>query len=91
MEAPLRVDAAEIVEVLRRLAQTSAETFYDRYHKRIETADTDFDEEAYAHDFGMALDVCGLHWDQVAQPMLHDGYLRMLHEAADEIVAHPPV
>lgn len=89
-EAALHVDAGEIGEVLRRLAQASAETFFDRYRKPIETDDVDFDDEAYAYDFGFALEVCGLHWNQADQLALRGDYLRALHGAAEEMVRRPP-
>ncbi|MDD5249766.1 MAG: hypothetical protein PHY45_12310 [Rhodocyclaceae bacterium] len=85
MEAAVHVHAQDAAEVLTRLAQASAETFYDRYHKPIETSDTDFDDEAYAHDVNAALEVWGLHWGQVDEVALRVAYQRALHQAVAEI------
>jgi len=89
MKATLHVDAQEIDEVLRRLAQASAAVFYDRYHKPIDATDTDFDDEAYAYDFGCAMEVCGLHWNQTDERGLRQDYLRRLHQAAAEMARQP--
>ncbi len=89
MEAALRVDAREIDEVLRRLAQVSADVLAKRFRKPIELDDLDFDDEAYAHDFGVALGICGLRWGQADQAALRDNYVRTLRQAADAIVRQP--
>src|SRR5512135_1115177 len=52
LEAGVEVSPQDLDEVLRRLAQASAEVFYDRYRKAIDAEDTDFDDEAYAQDLG---------------------------------------
>jgi hypothetical protein len=88
VEAVVHVHAADVAEILQRLAQGSAETFYDRYHKPIEASDTDFDDEAYAQDFNVALGVCGLQWGQLDEPALRVAYQRALHQAVDEIASH---
>ena len=86
LEAAVRVSAEDIVEVLRRLAHASAETFYDRYRRPIGAGDTDFGEEAYAQDLGVALEFCGLGWQQAAQmPGLRESYERELRADSEEI------
>lgn len=89
MEAAVRVDARDIAVVLSRLAHESAETFYDRYRKSIDESDTDFDEEAYAQDFSLALGACGLHWGEIDHYALRDGYRHALHRASESIARHP--
>ena len=90
LEAAVRVSAEDIVEVLRRLAHASAETFYDRYRRPIGAGDTDFGDEAYAQDLGVALEFCGLGWGQVAEiPGLRDHYDRALRADSEEIAGHP--
>jgi hypothetical protein len=89
--AAVRINAQEIAEVLQRLARASAETFYERYRKTIDTGDTDFDDEACAQDFNMALQACGLQWSQLQPPdlsALRMNYRRFLHQAADEIAGY---
>lgn len=88
MTAKVHVDAQDAGEILSRLAQASAESFYDRYHKTIDASDTDFDDEAYAQDFNVALDVCGLHWGQLDPQVLRRTYQRALHRAVDEIAGY---
>jgi hypothetical protein len=85
MQAEIHVAPADMAEVMRRLALASAETFFDRYHKPIGEGDTDFDDEAYAQDFNVALDVCGLHWSQVNMDAMRDAYRRALHGAAERM------
>lgn len=87
--ATIHVDAQDVAEVLKRLARASAETFYDRYRKPIDASDTDFDDEACAQDFNVALGVCGLRWDQLDERAMRVTYRRALHQAVDEIAAHP--
>lgn len=89
LEAAVQISAEDIGEVLRRLAQGSAETFYDRYRRPIGTGDTDFGEEAYAQDLGAALEFCGLGWQQVAQMSgLRERYDRELRADSEEIAHH---
>lgn len=87
MEAELHVNPADIDMVLHRLAQSSAETFVDRYQKPIDAEDIDYDDEAYAQDMVTALDLCGLHWGQVDAAGLREGYRLALHRASEEIAA----
>ncbi|MGE5465857.1 MAG: hypothetical protein ACM3Y9_00360 [Ignavibacteria bacterium] len=89
MEAVIQVHAEDVTEVLRRLAQRSAEAFYDRYHKPMDRSDIDFDEEAYAQDISEALAVCGLQWRQIDDSALRFIYERALHSAVAEIAANP--
>ena len=89
LEAAVHVNFEDIAEVLQRLARASAETYYDRYHRRMDASDLDFDDEAYAQDFSVALDVCGLHWGQIDPTALRESYRLALHRAADEIARHP--
>ena len=86
MEAVVHVAAEDVSEVLQRLAHASAETFYDRYHKPMDSSDIDFDDEAYAQDMGFALEVCGLKWGQIDDRPLRHAYLRALHREIEEIV-----
>lgn len=85
MAAAVQVNAQDIVEVLNRLARASAENFYDRYRKPIDDSDTDFDEEARAQDFNVALQVCNLQWDQLDKSSFRESYRLALHQAAAEI------
>lgn len=89
VQADLHVDAREIREVLRRLALVSADTFFDRYRKAIAEDDVDYEDEAYAHDFGIALNACGLRWNQADPLDLRGEYLQTLHSAAEEKLRHP--
>lgn len=89
LEASLHVSPEYIGRLLEVLARASAETFYDRYHKAIESEDTDFDDEAYAQDFNAALEYCGLHWGDVDKDALAHSYVATLHRAAEEIARHP--
>jgi hypothetical protein len=90
MAATVRVHPEDVTEVLRRLAQRSAEAFYDRYRKPMDAADLDFDDEAYAQDVNEALAVCGLRWGQLDDNTLRFTYRRALHRAVDEIAQQPP-
>jgi hypothetical protein len=85
MEAMVQVHPEDVTEVLRRLAQRSAETFYDRYHKPMDAGDVDFDDEAYAQDMNEALAVCGLHWGQLDDNALRFTYRQALHRAVYDI------
>lgn len=85
LEATVQVHAEDVTEVLKRLAQASAETYYDRYHKPMDAGDLDFDDEAFAQDVNEALTVCGLRWDQLDARPLRFVYQRTLHSAVDEI------
>lgn len=89
VEAEVHVDPEDIAEVLNRLAHASAETFYDRYHKTLDASDTDFDDEACAQDFNMALHICNMQWGQLDKPMVRENYLHALHRAVDEIAGKP--
>jgi len=89
LEAAVHVGFDDIAEVLKRLAHASAETYYDRYHRPMDASDVDFDDEAYAQDFNVALGVCGLHWGQIDPAALRESYRLALHRAADEIARHP--
>ncbi len=89
MEATVQVHPEDVTEVLRRLAQRSAEAFYDRYHKPMDAGDLDFDDEAFAQDMNEALAVCGLRWGQLDERTLRFSYERALHEAVEDIVEHP--
>lgn len=89
LEAVLHVNSEDLAAVLQLLAHASAEAFYDRYHKPMDVGDVDFDDEAYAQDFNLALGVCGLHWGQIDQAALRDRYRLALHGAVDAIVRHP--
>lgn len=84
MAATIQVNPRDITEVLNRLAHASAETFYDRYHKPIDESDTDFDTEACAQDFNIALQACHMKWDQLDKPAMRDCYRHALHQAIDE-------
>lgn len=85
LEAPLHVSPEYIGRLLEVLARASAETFYDRYHKAIDSEATDFDDEAYALDFNSALEYCGLHWGDVDKDALAQPYLSALHRAAENV------
>lgn len=87
-EAWVHVSPREVGKVLQLLAYTSGEAFYDRYHKRIDAEATDYDEEAYAHDFDAALHFCGLHWGDVDKEVLHEAYVTALHAAVEEMASH---
>lgn len=89
IEAGVHINAEDLGKVLERLAQASAETFYDRYHKPMDAGDTDFDDEAYAQDVAMALDACGMHWGQFDPHALRTTYEHALHQAVDDIARHP--
>ena len=83
LEARLHVSPESINRLLEMLARASAETFYDRYHTVIDVDATDFDEEAYALDFNLALEYCGLHWGDVDKDALAQSYLATLHQASE--------
>lgn len=85
MTAMVQIHPEDVTEVLRRLAQRSAEAFYDRYHKPMDASDVDFDDEAYAQDMGEALAACGLHWGQLDDGVLRFTYRQALHRAVDEM------
>ncbi len=89
MEATVQVHPEDVTEVLQRLAQRSAETFYDRYHKPLDSSDLDFDDEAFAQDMNEALAVCGLRWGQLDEKTLRFTYGRALRRAVEDIVEHP--
>jgi hypothetical protein len=85
LEAGVDVSPQDLNEVLGRLAQASAEVFYDRYRKPIDAEDTDFDDEAFAQDLGTALEACRLHWGEVDEAALRERYRLTLHSACEEI------
>lgn len=87
-EAMVTVVREDLPEVLRRLAIASAEVYYDRYHKTMGPDDTDWDDEAYAQDFDMALHLCGLHWGEVDEAQLRNEYCEAMHRASDLITRH---
>lgn len=88
MEAALTVIRDEMGEVLRRLAEASAETFRDRYQKAVDASDTDWDDEAYAMDFDTALHLCGLNQGEAPREAFRESYLRAMHEAAARLARH---
>lgn len=85
MHAVIEIHPEDVTEVLRRLAQRSAEAFYDRYQKPMDASDIDFDEEAFAQDMTEALSMCGLHWGQLDDRSLRFTYRQALHRAVDDI------
>ncbi|MBL8483252.1 MAG: hypothetical protein JNJ60_13725, partial [Rhodocyclaceae bacterium] len=88
-EAAVHVEPEDFAEVLKHLAHASAATYFDRYHHRIDTGATDFDDEAYARDFAVALSRCGLRRNEIDQSVFRDDYCMALHEAAESIEVHP--
>lgn len=88
LEAAVQVHPGDVTEVLMRLAQASAENYYDRYHRTMDASDLDYDEEAYAEDMNQALAVCGLRWEQLDDRGLRLAYRRALHRAVDGIARH---
>jgi hypothetical protein len=90
MQAAVQIHPEDVTEVLKRLAQRSAEAFYDRYHKPMDASDVDFDDEAYAQDINEALSACGLHWGQLDDRTLRFTYRQALHRAVDEISHQAP-
>ncbi|MFY9329147.1 MAG: hypothetical protein WAO76_14220 [Georgfuchsia sp.] len=87
MEAELKVNPADIDLILQQLAGLAAETFADRYQKAIDSEDVDYDEESFAESMQTALNLCGLHWDQVNEGALRQEFCLALHQASQEIAA----
>jgi hypothetical protein len=78
-EARLYVSRGEFAEVLRRLAQSSAALFIDRYRKPIDTSDIDWDRLEYLKDFQAALDHCRLGPGDMDQDAYRDIYIEVMH------------
>ena len=89
-EALLYVREDDFGQVLRRLAHASAEVFMDRYHSAMPDEPSDFDMEAFARDFGIALELCGKRRGELAQENFQEQYRLALHDAADELAAGKP-
>ena len=78
-EARLYVSSHDFAEVLRRLAQSSAAVFIDRYQKPIDSNDVDWDRLEYLKDFQAALDHCGLDPAAMQQDNFRDIYIEAMH------------
>lgn len=74
------VDKKEFVEVLRRLALSSAAMFVDRYHKPIDRNAVDWDRAEYSYDFNHAIEYCCIPYGTLNKDYYFDNYIKTMHE-----------
>ena len=74
------VDKREFVEVLRRLALSSAAMFVDRYHKPIDHNAVDWDSAEYNYDFNHAIEYCCIPYGTLNKDYYFDDYIKAMHE-----------
>lgn len=87
LEAEVHVVPEDFEEVLNRLAQASAETYWDRYHAPLGQDDTEYLEAAFAADFNKALTHCGLCWNSVPAGDHYDRYCQIVRAACAVLAA----
>lgn len=80
LEAEVHVAPEDFDEVLSRLAQASARTYWDRYHAALGPDDTDYLEAAFAADLNRALGHCGLSWGNVPPGGHYDRYCSIVRD-----------
>lgn len=91
--ATLTITPAQLDEVLRRLARSSAALFVERFHKPIDQGDMDWDRLEYAEDFKLAVHLCGLEPGQVDRQEFLDRYVDVMHRESEILTEaiEPPV
>lgn len=85
-ESPVCVDKREFIEVLRRLAMSSAALFVDRFHKPIDRNAVDWDNAKYSCDFNHALEHCCIPYGTLNKDNYFDFYIKTMHEESSRLV-----
>ena len=74
------IDKKQFVEVLRRLALSSAAMFVDRFHKPIDSNAVDWDRAEYTYDFNHAIKHCCIPYGTLNKDYYFDDYIKAMHE-----------
>ena len=85
-ESSVSIDKREFIEVLRRLALSSAALFVDRFHKPIDRYAVDWDKAEYDCDFNHAVEHCRIPYGTLNKDYYFDFYLKTMHEESLRLI-----
>jgi len=85
-ESYVCVDKREFIEVLRRLALSSAALFVDRFHKPIDRSAVDWDNAEYNYDFNHALEHCCIPYGTLNKDYYFEDYIKAMHEESLRLI-----
>jgi len=85
-ESSVCIDKREFIEVLRRLALSSAALFVDRFHKPIDRYAVDWDKAEYDCDFNHAVEHCRISHGLLNKDHYFDFYIKTMHEESLRLI-----
>lgn len=85
-ESNVCIDKREFIEVLRRLALSSAALFVDRFHKPIDRSAVDWDNAEYNYDFNHALELCCIPYGTLNKDYYFENYIKAMHDESLRLI-----
>jgi hypothetical protein len=80
------IDKKEFVEVLHRLALSSAAMFVDRFHKIIDSSAVDWDIAEYNYDFNHAVEHCCIPYGTINKSDYFSNYIKTMHAESARLI-----
>lgn len=79
------IDKTYFVEVLRRLALSSAAMFVDRFRKPIDRSAVDWDLAEFNYDFNHAIEHCCLSYTSIKKADYFETYIKIMHQESTRL------